>query len=127
MKAYLIDPEAKTVTEVTYSGDYHEIYTHIGATTFDAVRFHDENDDTAYVDDEGLLKGPSHFFMFKGDGHQPLAGKALILGTDEEGDSVAPKITLEELTAMVEFGEPVNSNLGLFWMPADGGRMRPIR
>jgi hypothetical protein len=86
MKAYLIDPFARTVTQVEYSGDYKEISALIGCQLFDAVRI-GANGDTIFVDDEGLLNGPTEFFKHSSY-PSPLAGKGLVLGTDDEGESV---------------------------------------
>ena len=42
--------------------------------------------------------------MFKYKGvDAPLCGKGLVLGVDEEGDSTAPTITLQELQKNVTF------------------------
>lgn len=41
-----------------------------------------------YVNEEGLFGQPRHFFMFE-DGHQPLAGNGVILGTTEDGHEAA--------------------------------------
>jgi hypothetical protein len=88
--AYLIDPATRSLKEVAYSGDYHDIYKLCDYSTFTTVELTTDHD-TAFVDDEGLIKGPVYqFFGFKGYA-QPLAGKGLILGTDDEGDSIAPK------------------------------------
>lgn len=102
MKAYLIDPWTRTITAVEYSGDYQEIYQHIGASCFDCARFAD-NGDGVFIDDEGLLKnGEQSFFAIWGY-PQPLAGKGLVLGCDADGESVEPQISLEELRARVRF------------------------
>jgi len=37
-----------------------------------------------YVNEEGLLDDPQYFFMFS-DGHQPIAGRGVILSTTEDG------------------------------------------
>ena len=53
--------------------------------------------DLICVDGNGLLKGPVYqFFGVKGY-PQPLAGRGLVLGTDDEGDRVSPETTLEWL------------------------------
>lgn len=119
MKCFVIDPEARTITQSDAYTDYKSIYQLIGADCFDAVGFSPDGD-TAYVDDEGLLK-PNHFFEIQGYPN-PLAGKACILGTNEEGDSVEPKITLEELQRMVTWVTPVKmlGELVLLREPAHG-------
>jgi hypothetical protein len=100
MKAYLIDPYEHSITGVDYSGDYKDIYKLIDCRTFDCVGFN--GDDTLYVDDEGLYKNNPEFFMIKGYS-QPLCGKALVLGVDRDGNSIAPKISLTNLKKMVTF------------------------
>ena len=102
MKAYLIDPFAQTITEVEYSGDYKQIYSLIDADLFTTATFN-EHGDTVFVDDEGLINGkPQEFFLVRGY-PTPLAGKGLILGTDEDGESVEPSITLDQCRALVDW------------------------
>ena len=57
------------------------------------------------VDDEGLLRKENYGFEFTYDnGHvAPLMGKALVLGTDAEGESVAVKSTLEEVESKIKW------------------------
>lgn len=101
MRAYLIDPGAKEVTEVDYNGDYRHIYEHIDATLFDAVPIN-KFGDVVYVDDEGLLGKRLPLFTLR-TYHQELAGKGLVLGTNGEGGSVPPHISLDDLRDMVVF------------------------
>ena len=97
MRAYLIDPFDKTVTEVDYSGDFKDIYKFIGAACFDCARFSEHNNDAAYVDDEGLFKAGQAFFMI-GEYHTPLAGKALVLGCDyESGETICAETEMSDL------------------------------
>jgi hypothetical protein len=90
MKAYLIDSETKTITPVDYNGDYKTIYTHIGCDLFDIVYAESGGHRiSVFVDDEGLLNNPQHFFMLDGWA-DPLAGNGLVLGdADEEGETLA--------------------------------------
>ncbi len=88
MQAYLIDPIERAVTAIEYDGNYRTIYKLCDYDCFTTVNV--DNNDALFVDDEGLLKGPvSHWTGFRGYG-QPLAGKILVLGCDEEGESTAP-------------------------------------
>ena len=98
-KAYLINAEARTITEVTV-GPYTDIYPLLGCDTFTCVGLEDE--DTLYVDDEGLLKPQMHFIMYEGY-PEPLAGNGLVMGTDSEGESIDPKMSLEDLKSRVTF------------------------
>lgn len=107
MKAYLIDPTTNTTSEVDYNGDYKQIYTLIGpgVHTFTTVMIN-EQQDTIFVDDEGFLYPKSLGWFRVASYHQLLAGKGLVLGTDEEGDSIEPTITLEELKEQISFECP---------------------
>ena len=101
MKAFLIDPQAQQITQVEYSGDYRQIYEHINAPMFTTATFN-EAGDTCFVDDEGLFNGDNCFFVIAGY-PQPLAGRALVLGCNDEGESTEPSITLGQCRAMVEW------------------------
>ena len=96
MHAFLIDPHTNTITTVEYNGDFREIYTLIRAPMFDVVTI--DKNDAIFVDDEGLFRLNQAYFAY--DGHQ-LAGYGLVLGTDDEGDSIEPANTLEELTSRI--------------------------
>ena len=105
MRAYLIDPIKKEISVVNYNGDYRMINELINCERgFDAV-YGFRNQDTLFVDDEGLLRKENHGFEFTYDnGHtQPLMGKALVLGTDAEGESIAVKSSLEEVASKVNW------------------------
>jgi len=86
MKALLINASEKTVTPVEYSGNYQDIYAHVGCDVFDVVYAEiGKHKVSIFVDDEGLLKGPQHFFKFA-DWPEALAGNGLVLGdVDDEG------------------------------------------
>ena len=103
MKSYLIDPIAKTVTQVEHNGDYREIYKFIGADYFDVARL--PNRDGIFVDDEGLLRNEPELPAFS-VGHLyggVLVGKGLVLGCNERGETVEPKISFEALRDAVIF------------------------
>jgi len=113
MRAILINSTEKTITEVDYDGNYRSIYTHIGCDLFDLVYV---DGGSMFVDDEGLLKNPQHFFMWKGMG-QPLAGNALILGeSDDDGESTECKLSLWDIMSQVVFmdREEVDEIVGNF-------------
>jgi hypothetical protein len=110
MQAYLIDPQARTIKPVEYGGGIDSIYKLIDADTFDLARFNEQGDGI-FVDDEGLLHGPVYqFFGVRGYG-QPLAGKGLVLGCDEEGNSVSPSVSLDWLKANTFWIERLMPNI----------------
>ena len=114
MQAFLIDPFACAVTAVEYDGDYRSIYRLIDAELFDAVSV-DGRGTTLFVDDEGLARDWQRFFIHAGY-PQPLAGKALVLGTNRAGGSVAPGVTLEQVAAAVQWVAPVRIADGMAWV-----------
>tara|TARA_R100000149_G_C5830902_1_gene106519 strand:+ start:426 stop:755 length:330 start_codon:yes stop_codon:yes gene_type:complete len=107
MKAFLIDPKNQSITEVDYdNSDYKNIYKLIDCGTFTTVDINKEGD-CIYVDDEGLLYiDIKHMFTLDGNRNTSYAGKGLVLGTDSDGESCEPIITLDELKERVtEFWE----------------------
>ena len=91
IKAILIDPFALTVSEVEYDGDdYKQIYRFLShrvqpvdtfkLASIDMLKDHDG----MFVDDNELPNGPVRLFQM-GGGNPPVAGKGLIVGSDEEG------------------------------------------
>ena len=105
MKAILINPKLKLINEINYSGDYKDISKLTECNIFTCVYPFDNCQDTIYLDDEGLLKSSNYCFIFKCDNGnaQPLMGKALILGTDNEGDSKDIETSLDEIKKRVSF------------------------
>lgn len=112
MQGYLIDPAARTITPIQYGGDYREISRFIGCDYFTAV--HLDEGDTLYLDDEGLMKGPTHFFKVQGY-PEPLAGKAVLLGSDDEGETTSAKQNPENL---ITFGELLRVGNQIAFLPA---------
>src|SRR6187399_3262614 len=94
VKGILIDPFACTVTEVEHDASgidgIYKLLSHesmpVNLFTTATSRALDDRD-AIFVDDEGLLKPCSRFFVIRGE--QPYAGKGLILGADREGDTVS--------------------------------------
>jgi len=107
MNAYLIDPKSRTITAVDC--DYKNksiqaIYDLCGWNCFDCVRM-DEDGNTIYVDDNGLIDTPPsrHDYFMLVDYPQPLAGTALILGSDDNGDTQPCTLTLEQVRQKIKF------------------------
>ena len=104
MKALLIDPKDNTIRTISYDGDYKTIYKFLDCRTFDAV-YPFDNEDTIYVDDEGLLKGANYHWTVLTDRGKliTLVGKGLVLGSDAEGESVDCKTTISQLSQRINF------------------------
>ena len=127
MRAYLIDPKDETITEVDYSDTHLDINRHIDCEKLTIVGIN-PGADVVFVDDEGLLNNPRYFFMLAGYPH-PLPGKGLVLGIDDDGESVEPAMTIGDLRAMVRFVQL--SCRGFDYSDGDEdtpyGRMRVLR
>lgn len=111
MKAILIDTPNHKVIEVDYDGDYRSIYKHIHASVFTTVRIDavDGTDVDVFVDDEGLINGNSHGdFMIEKTPWGPtiLRGYGLVLGVDEDGNSVDAPVDVDWVRARVRFLSP---------------------
>ncbi len=118
MKAILIDPKAKQVMQIDYSGDYRHIYEHLsfqnteGMThkprAFDVVRTPTEGDGI-YVDDEGLYAPAEdkHWYNIKyNDQDMMLVNRSLVIGCDDEGNSKDCVSTVEDIRSRITWGIP---------------------
>lgn len=102
MRAILIDPETQEIKEVECGPkDFRDILRLIGAGSFDCVRLNEQRD-AIYLDDVGLQAERCYAFKLS-TRRDPLAGKALVLGTDYKGDSVPPNCTVEDMKLNVEW------------------------
>ena len=113
MKAYLINSATKTIEQIDYSGDYHDIYKLCDYEIFTVVTLTGKGD-SVFVDDEGLFKEEQTFFYVThedGDLSQyvMLAGHGLVLGCNDDGDSVEPIMTIDELRSRIHWANPVEA------------------
>ena len=109
-KAILINVVAKTLTQVEING-LDDIYQAIGndCSTF-TCPFQLENNDTFYVDDEGLLKDVHGGVQVEGY-HSPFVGNALLIGTSRDGDNMDVRTSIEKLLPMLTFMNPNQAKL----------------
>ena len=103
MRAILIDAYNTQIREVDIDEEnlLPSMYAQLKCSTFECAMMM-EGGETLYVDEEGLLNGTQVAFEFEG-GHQPFMGNGLILGTNEEGESVDTKLTAEGVSKQVTF------------------------
>lgn len=105
MRAILIDAAARTITEIDIEkgadSGAHALERAIGCDIFQMAMNY-PNGDVLYVDEEGLLKPAPHWFRVR-SGHQAFAGNGVLLGSDNQGESVDVKTTLDDLRATVTF------------------------
>lgn len=104
MRAILINPFDKTISEIEISDDWREINRVLASVNplysghFDVVRVTDS--EGVYVDDEGMLAEGTPVFQW---GDYPLAGAGLILACDESGESVSTAFDMTDVRANVTF------------------------
>lgn len=106
IKAYLLDPAARTLAEVEISTGHatKSIAARIGCTCIDAIALDRTN--TVYLDDNGLTDGLT--CITKLDGFpNPLAGKLVIAGNGPEGEAVAPTLSAEQIAKICTIHFPV--------------------
>ena len=101
MKAILIDVKTQEIKEVEHDNTLQNIYDLIDCRAFDLVRIDDVN--SIFVDDEGILKDNLYFEYSGSNGSFQLAGNGLVLGVDDEGNSISPTLTVEDVKGKVNF------------------------
>jgi hypothetical protein len=127
VRAILIDPFACTVAYVeldpTHLANLHRQLSHevhqVRSLALAYCPFLRVGE-AIYVDGQGLLGSPVRFFRIAGL-EPPLAGKGLILGTDEEGNTATASSSLELITAAVTFAEMRNGQLISTYAPWERG------
>lgn len=108
MRAVLIDPAKRTVSELTLLANtpfqsrgkrskilLTEMYGLLDCTMVDAVHFNGTNHDV-WVDDEGLFVNEQKFFMLS-DFPNPLPGRGIVLGHDASGNTIDCALSLEDV------------------------------
>lgn len=111
MKAILLDPANRSVTEVQVDNHYKAFNNAIHADTGDIVRIrHPETDKPGvdlWVDDNGLLVNPNPhgYFAWCEAPHDPypLAGCGLVLGSTDDGETVDCPWSVAQVAACVGF------------------------
>jgi hypothetical protein len=89
-RAILIDPEARRISELEIDAKLPTMHELIGAETLDHFRlalFENRHIDMGWIDDGGLSREqPIHAFLLP-TAKDPIAGKCLIIGADERGET----------------------------------------
>src|ERR1700730_4579070 len=101
MRAIIINAEKQTVSEADIDGKLHSLQGIVGGLitpVYDGL----DSKHHAYVNDEGLMNNPQHFFIVR-DGHQPLAGNGVILSTTRDGDEAPATLSVDWVKGRVTF------------------------
>ena len=101
MRAIIINPEDRTITETEIDGALKSLQQILGGLIEPVYQGLDDNHH-CYVNEEGLLYGPQFFFMFT-DGHQPLAGHGVILSTTDDDGEAPCTLSLDWVKERVTF------------------------
>ena len=102
MKAYLINPKANTISLVETTGGLADMYRLLDCSTVDVVRDAIPGHDL-WIDDEGLLfedEAPHGLFHSRLTG-QMLAGLALVLSNNGEGDCAPATCSADDVAKYV--------------------------
>jgi Domain of unknown function (DUF3846) len=99
MRAIIINAQDRTITETKIDGSLESLQEIVGGL-IEPVDLDGKHH--CYVNEEGLLDQPRHFFMFR-DGHQPLAGNGVILALTDDGNEAPCTLPLDWVKQRVTF------------------------
>jgi hypothetical protein len=113
-RAFLIDAETRSITEIDFVGGYKEVQRLLGCRHFTTGSrpFNgslEQGFDGLYASDDLLedRDDPKHWYQIDADRNPPssypIAGRGLVHGTDEIGEDRDARISRDELTARVTF------------------------
>jgi hypothetical protein len=108
MKAYLINPEAREVTEVDVREregdiDLAHAYELMHCADIEGVRPLNARTDMLLLDEHGKFR-PNDYWICRLYPYEALAGRALWVGCDREGVTKPPKMPLEYVIGHVAWG-----------------------
>lgn len=101
IRAILIDPHARTITEIELKPDQvlDGLYQHIQCDCVDVVGVGSHD---LWVDDEGLMKDGVELFGIE-ETPQPYAGRGVLTCTDREGETTSATWSLEEVVSLISW------------------------
>ena len=98
LRAILIDPFLRVISEVNVDNDLQSFYDILNIRSLAIVNI--DNTNSLYIDDEGLLK--DHNSLFEIASYTvPLAGRALVVAHNEEGETIETTLNIDQIRAMV--------------------------
>ena len=109
MKTILINPFTKTITEQQYDGSLEGMYALLNCQMVEGVYCNDEGHDLfpetkdcLFVDEEGLFAVNQQYFIIDG---KPLAGSAMTIGMDDQGETIESTATVEDLVSRIVWAD----------------------
>ena len=112
MKAFLIDPAARTVTSYDFCGHQDDIAKAIECSDVHSIRV--TSNETLYVDDNGLFNDEKLDHPWELVGYDsPLVGKGLLLGNDKLGQLIGSNY--ERIKDMVFWSTEAEASVMFSW------------
>jgi hypothetical protein len=105
IKVIKIDAHAFDVEEIIIENNLESYYKEIGCELVDRVAYDYNND--IVLDDEGLLKGETHFFSIDGNMY---AGNALIMSVNNKGEWDNHSVDINEIKEKISFYKAFREN-----------------
>ena len=100
MKAFLIDPENRSIESIDING-FDDIVRLVGYDTLESDAVGTEGD-RLYFDEECFLRGTTGRFQI--DTIIPVSGKGVIVGTSDDGSTLRDVATdIEELRSRIKY------------------------
>jgi hypothetical protein len=105
MRAILIDPEKRKVTEINLEPSTLQKIYEVMSCDCIACPVALENGDDLYLDDEGIYKENIDYFIFrdKNYGTMTFVGKCLIIGHNKEGENIDAVSSVVEIAKRISF------------------------
>jgi hypothetical protein len=100
MRALLINPFDRTVTEIEHNGSLEAMRETIRCQTVCTVQLTDR--ETLWLDDEGMLVEGTPVFSISGS-DQAFAGIGLILGSSPAGNNIASRLPTEAVKTAINW------------------------
>lgn len=94
MKAILIDARNKEVSLINTTGDLGATYTALNVDMIQVGYYDDNNGDTLYVDEEGMLNGTDYGFKLFG---QTFYGSGILYGSTIDGENCSVKTDIKNI------------------------------
>lgn len=110
LRGIICDPYTRTVEEV-FTEPYPAWKSLIEVDMIEAVtiaRYADGSCETLWIDEEGLLHEKADGPYIKVRTHpQPMAGKGIVLGTDQKGDTISSRLPVDLVKEMISFPDNI--------------------
>jgi len=91
MKAFVIDPVARTIEPVDVAGGLDGVRKLIGFATVDSDEI-DDNGDRLFFDEECFIRNAPGAPRFRLDSLAPVAGKGVVIGSSAQGKELADAV-----------------------------------